>query len=262
MIMRDASGVGRRIELTDDDQSSAFLPIAEVEPVFKDVPSEPFDLRRPWLAVDDVKGLQEDVRAIKKIEQPAGVIIGSVIPGEAADKAGLKPRDIVLTVNGKEFSRNPVPDMMVMHFSRVIDDMKPGEAITLGVLRDDKKMDIPVTLGVSPRISSEMAHVFSPRLGLVTRDLVFADAYTRHIPQDTKGVMVALVKSGSPAALGSTPVQAGYLITKVDDTPVEDQKQFLDAVKKVEEKPDLKEMVFVVIQRTGETQVCRIDLTK
>jgi S1-C subfamily serine protease len=96
----------------------------------------------------------------------------------------------------------------------------------------------------------------------VTRDLVFADAYARKLPQDTKGVMVALVKSGSPASLGSTPVQAGFLITKVDDQPVENQKEFLEVLKKEEEKPDLKEMVFVVIQRSGETGVCRVDLTK
>jgi hypothetical protein len=74
--------------------------------------------------------------------------------------------------------------------------------------------------------------------------------------------MVALVKNGSPAALGTTPLQAGFLITKVDDQAVEDQKQFLDVLKSEEEKPDLKEMVFVVIQRSGETQVCRIDMTK
>jgi ATP phosphoribosyltransferase regulatory subunit HisZ len=33
-------------------------------------------------------------------------------------------------------------------------------------------------------------------------------------------------------------------------------------MKKEEAKPDLKEMVFVVIQSTGDTQVCRVDLTK
>jgi S1-C subfamily serine protease len=149
-----------------------------------------------------------------------------------------------------------------MHFSRQIEKHKPGDKITLGILRGGDKMDIPVTLGTSPRQAAEMAHVFSSKVGIVTRDLVFADAYSRRLPQDTKGVMVALVKNGSPAALGTTPLQAGLLITKVDDQPVENQKQLLEVLKSEEEKPDLKEMVFVVIQRSGETQVCRIDMTK
>ena len=261
MMLRDASGA-RRIELADDEQSSVFLPVAEVKAPLADVPNAPFDLRRPWLAVDDLTGLQEDIRALKNIQQPAGIVVGSVIPGECADKAGLKPKDIILTINGKQFSQNPVPEMMLMHFSRLIDEMKPGDKITLGVLRDGKTVDVPVTLGTSPKMSSEMAHIFSPKLGLVTRDLVFADAYQRHLPQDTKGVMVVLVKQGSPASLGTTPLRAGLLITKVDDQPVDTQQQFLDVMKKEEAKPDLKEMVFVVIQSTGDTQVCRVDLTK
>ena len=74
--------------------------------------------------------------------------------------------------------------------------------------------------------------------------------------------MVALVKQGSPASLGTTPLRAGLLITKVDDQSVDNQQQFLDVLKKEEAKTDLKEMVFVVIQSNGETQVCRVDLTK
>ena len=117
-----------------------------------------------------------------------------MIPNEAADKAGLKARDIILTVDGKEFSKSPVPDMMVMHFSRkILDDHKPDDKITLGILRDGKKMDIPMTLGTMPKKSYEMAHVFSEKLGIVTRDVVFDDLYSRRLPEDTKGVMVALV---------------------------------------------------------------------
>jgi len=129
-------------------------------------------------------------------------------------------------------------------------------------LRGNQKIDIPVTLGSSPKISAEMAHTFSAKLGVTTRDLVFSDLYSRKLSQDTKGVMVALVKQGSPASLGSTPLTAGALITKVDDQPVDNEQQFLDVLKKEEGKDDLKEMVFVVIQRSGETQVCRIDMTK
>ena len=233
--------------------------MSEVSAALKNIPDKPFDLRRPWLAIDEPTGLQEDVRALKKIDQPAGVVIGSVIPGEASDKAGLKARDIILTIDGKQFSTSPVADLMVTHFERAIDDKKPGDKITLGVLRDGQKMEIPLTLGEMPRIPSEMKHVFSPLVGITTRDLVFSDAYSRRLPQDTKGVMVALVKNGAPASLGSTPLQAGYLITMYMINPSMTSSNFLDTVDKESQKTDLKEMVFVVIQPTGQTQVCRVD---
>ena len=74
-----------------------------------------------------------------------------MIPDEAADKAGIKAGDIVLTVDGKEFSKSPVPEMMEMHFARVFDGLKPGDKITLGILRAGKRLEIPVTLGTSPK---------------------------------------------------------------------------------------------------------------
>jgi serine protease Do len=261
MVLREG-GAARRVELVDEEQSSVFLPNSEIGNALKDIPKEPFDQRRPWLAVDELTGLQEDVRELRKISQPSGVMVGTVIPNEDADKAGLKARDIILKVDDKEFSKNPVPEMMVMHFSRAMDNKKPGDTVKLTVLRDGKTVDVPVVLSELPKSSGEMPHVFSPRIGLVTRDLVFGDLYARRLPQDTKGVMVALVKTGSPASLGSTPIRGNLIITKVDDQPVENQKQFLEVMKKYEDKADVKEMVFVVIQTNGETQVCRVDMTK
>jgi S1-C subfamily serine protease len=252
----------RNISLTDDEQSSTFLPQDEIKDLFKNIPNDHFELRRPWLGVDQITGLQEEVRTLKNIDQTAGVIVSSVIANEAADKAGLKSSDIILTVNGKEFSKSPVAEHMVMHFSRMIEKMKPGDVVTLGVLRDGAKTDIKVTLKESPKQSSEVPHVFSAKVGVTTRDLVFADAYARRLPQDTKGVMIALVKNGSPASLGTTPLRTGYLVTKVDEEAIENNDQFLAAMKKLEENKEAKESVFVVIQPNGETTVCRIDLTK
>jgi serine protease Do len=261
MILRDGSGA-RNVQLIDDDQSSSYLPAEEVQDLFKNIPTQPFESPRPWLAVDELTGTSEDMRALKHIEQPAGVMIGSVIPNEPADKAGLQAQDIVLTVDGKEFSTSSIPELMVMHFSRALEKHAPGDKVVLGILRDGKKMDIPVTLGESPKTGGEMPYAFSPKVGVSTRDLVFGDAYARRLPQDTKGVMVALVKTGAPASLGSTPLRSGYLITKVNDQPINDQTDFTAAMKKIDDSPDMKEAVFVVIQSDGNTEVCRIDLTK
>jgi serine protease Do len=262
MLLRDSSGSTARVELLDDEQSSVFLPVSEVKKALTDIPKEPFDLRRAWLPVDELTGLDEDLRSLRKISQVAGVTVGSVIAGEAAEKAGLKAKDIILTVDGKEFSKSPVADMMVMHFNRLIDDKKPGDKVALGIWRDGTKLDIPVALGASPKTAAEMPLTYSSRVGLVTRDLVFFDAYVRHLPQDTKGVMIALVKQGSPAYNIQPPLQERYIITKVADQPVADQKEFLEIIKKEEAKADLKEMVFVAIAPNGQTGVYRVDLSK
>jgi hypothetical protein len=261
MLMRDKNGM-EAVQLIDEDQSSAYLPVEEVDNLFTNIPTAPFESPRAWLAVDGITGISEDIRALKNIKQNSGVMIGNVIANEPADKAGLQPQDIVLTLDGKPFSTSPVPELMVMHFSHALEMHKPGDTVTLGILRDGKAMTLKITLGEAPKSSGELAHVFSPRVGVTTRDLAFNDAYSRRLPQDTKGVMVALVKTGAPAALGSTPLHTGDMVTKVNDEPVDDQKQFLAAMKKIDDAPDQKEAVFVVIQPDGNTEVCHIDLTK
>lgn len=263
MYIRDPSGRGMQpIELLDVDQGSAYLPAEQIKTLFENIPTKPFQSPRAWLAVDGLTGISEDIRTLRDIKQPAGVMVGSVIANEAADKAGIQSQDLILAMDGKPFSENPVPEMMVQHFARTLEKHQPGDKITLGILRDGKKMDIPVTLGTSPKLASEQTFTYSAKVGVETRDLVYSDAYTRRLPQDTKGVMIALVKNGAPASLGSTPLHIGDLVTKVNEETIENQEQFLAAMKKIEAAPDQKEAVFVVIQSDGNTQVCHVDLTK
>lgn len=162
MILRDGTSA-RRVELTDEEQSSAFLPEEEIASLFKNIPTKPFDLKRPWIGVDEISGLQEDVKTLKNIEQPAAIMVGSVIPGESADKAGLQAQDIILTLDGKEFSKSPVAELMVMHFSRLMEKHKPGDEVTLGILRDGKKTDLKIKLAAAPKQPGEMPHTFSKK---------------------------------------------------------------------------------------------------
>ncbi|MEI8197203.1 MAG: hypothetical protein WCI73_14995, partial [Phycisphaerae bacterium] len=94
------------------------------------------------------------------------------------------------------------------------------------------------------------------------RDLAFNDTYTRKLPETQKGVMIALVKQGAPASLGQTALKQGFLITRLNDQEVENQKQFLQLLEAATTNADQKEVVFRVIRQDGETQVCRIDLSK
>ncbi|MEI8196838.1 MAG: PDZ domain-containing protein, partial [Phycisphaerae bacterium] len=122
-------GNSARVQIKDDDQGAAFLPWEEVKEAFTDVPKEPFDARRPWLGIDGSTGMDEDLRTQFGIEQIAGLSVGSVIPGMPADKAGLHSTDIILTVDGKEFSESPVPDIMLSHFSRAMERTKIGQEV-------------------------------------------------------------------------------------------------------------------------------------
>ena len=67
----------------------------------------------------------------------AQVVVSQVTPESAADAAGLRPGDVLLTLNGQPMPR---------YLPGWLRDQKPGEAITLHVQRENNYLDLTFTL--------------------------------------------------------------------------------------------------------------------
>jgi hypothetical protein len=68
-----------------------------------------------------------------------GVLVGDVTPGTGAADAGIKADDRLMTWNGQEITDiYKWMDLMSKH--------KPGDVVTVGVLRDGKTIPMKVTL--------------------------------------------------------------------------------------------------------------------
>lgn len=74
-----------------------------------------------------------------------GAVVSDVMPGGPADKAGIRPRDIIVKVDGKTLdSESALAEALNAH--------KPGDKVTLTIARDSSKTeDVSVTLGEAPR---------------------------------------------------------------------------------------------------------------
>lgn len=89
---------------------------------------------KPWLGVHVVnikKGMGLPVKS--------GVIIVRFPPNSPAQRAGLKPGDIILKINR-------VPVESILDMQKVIFNLSPGDTIVLEVLRDNKRYQARVTL--------------------------------------------------------------------------------------------------------------------
>ena len=73
------------------------------------------------------------------IYSPSGQQGLAVLAGSAAEKAGLKINDIVLSVNGEEIS----PEK---NLARLVSQCKPGEEISLKIVREGKEMEVKAVL--------------------------------------------------------------------------------------------------------------------
>jgi serine protease Do len=74
------------------------------------------------------------------LDKPQGALVSSVEPGGPADKAGIKPGDVLLAVNGKTVDRSAeLPPLVAA--------VKPGSKATFDVWRDGAKHSLAVTVG-------------------------------------------------------------------------------------------------------------------
>ncbi len=97
---------------------------------------------RGWIGV----GVQEVTKELAesfKLLKAGGVLISQVERGGPADKAGVKPGDILLAVND-----NPVADSTGM--LNLIASLQPGQLAKLKLAREQAETDVTVTVGRRP----------------------------------------------------------------------------------------------------------------
>jgi serine protease Do len=150
-----------------------------------------------------------------------GILVGGVLPGSPAEKAGLKEGDVIIgyagdkIVNGSSFrlkvatSETSKPQDLVY----VREGKERKTSITPApeekVVFDEEKQDGSPTGSAPSAVAKAEVDGFGLELQPLTADL----AKALGMPVGQKGLLVASVKEGSPAA--EEGIQEGDVITKV-----------------------------------------------
>jgi putative serine protease PepD len=88
----------------------------------------------------DVADLTEELRSRFSVEADSGALVTEVVPGSAADDAGLEVGDVIVEIDGEEVEAAPdVRDGVVSH--------DPGDRIDLEIERAGERQTITVELG-------------------------------------------------------------------------------------------------------------------
>jgi serine protease DegQ len=98
---------------------------------------------RGWIGVE-VQDITADIAESFKLPSANGALIAGVVRGAPAEKAGVKPGDILLAVDA-----NPVLDSNSM--LNLIAALEPGKDATLKILRNRNEMQIKVNVGKRPK---------------------------------------------------------------------------------------------------------------
>lgn len=159
---------------------------------------------RGWLGLH-IQSIDEQLAGLLGLDRAAGALVTEPIPGDPADQAGLKTRDVITAINGEQVIDSN-------DFARRIGAMDPGANVTLTIIRNGEQMDIQVTLGTMPGQRATTAQVGPgeqpPEVGL---GLQVGTAGNGDI------TVVGMNPDGTAAAAG---LREGDVIEAVDDTTI------------------------------------------
>jgi serine protease Do len=174
-----------------------------------------------------------------------GVLCNEIVSGSPADKAGLKPGDVITTFNGQ-----PVVSVPTFRLDVAASDV--GRSYPLTYYRDGKEQTTKVMPAPSDKVvfeqegrsarESEERPSVSPKttindFGLEVQPLTAELARPLGLPADLQGLLISSVKEGSVAE--AEGLEAGMVITKVVQNqkiqPVKSVKEFQELAKKSDE---------------------------
>jgi serine protease Do len=204
------------------------IPAEQVKPII-DTLMKGAPIKRGYLGVG-IQPITEDIASALGLPKNVGEIISTVSPGQPAAKAGVKPGDVVVKVNGQDVS----PDQTL---SYLVANVAPGSNVRLDIIRDGKPVSVAAVAGTRPS-EDEIAATLGQdndggvpdedgdqvqtgaanALGLSVTPLTPQIARTLGFAADASGVVVVSVDPASDAA--QKGLRRGDLIVSINRAPV------------------------------------------
>jgi serine protease Do len=189
-----------------------------------------------------------------KAPDTSGALVQDVTPGAPADKAGLKPGDVIRKFDGRTV--NDSSDLPALAASA-----PPGTPVTLEVLRNGQTLEKKITVEQRPSDLSYAAGAKKPPTegplrGIAVQNLTPPLRQQLGISLDVRGVVVTAVAPDSAAA---QYLEQGDVILSIDHHDVTSVTDFNKFASEAKGKALLRivhqgQAVFVVISAEGENQ--------
>ncbi|MBI1290507.1 PDZ domain-containing protein [bacterium] len=198
-------------------------------------------------------GLQPTLRHGDRRE---GVLINTILKGSPAEKAEIKPGDLLLSVNGKSVEGRFAEDLPTIN--QLLATLEIGKPAALKVLRSGEEKVIELT-------PEEREPGFIPEhevreWGMSAADLNIWAALS--MARDTKtGVLVTAFRAGGPLAKAKPELRAGDVIIELDGKPVTGVKElqsFTDTT--LGEDKEKSVPVLVKFERGGEQLLSVVEI--
>ncbi|HLG21324.1 MAG TPA: DegQ family serine endoprotease [Candidatus Manganitrophaceae bacterium] len=200
---------------------------------------------RGWLGVS----IQEVTPQLAKefgLKEARGALIGDVLPGSPAEKAGFQRGDVIIEFMGQDIANST-------HLRNLVARTPVGAKGKVKVVRDKKEKEMEVTIDEQPKEIArggpeEEGEKMSAALsGFEVRNLTPELAQQLGLGRGEKGVVVFKVEPGSAA--DEAGLLRGDLIMEINRKPVRNMDDYEEVASKIKKE----EVILLLINRQGKT---------
>lgn len=185
---------------------------------------------RAWLGVT-IQPISHELAQKFGLESTEGALVTEVVEDSPAEKAGIKPKDVIVEFDGIEI-KNP------NHLKNTVSTSEVGKEVEVTVIRDGEEKTLEVELAELTEEVLAKAQGRGSEKSYTSSDFGFSvQNLTEELAEKfgyegKKGVIISEIKPGSPA--DDAGLQVGYLIQEVENSSVENVEEFRESMGEVE----------------------------
>ncbi len=167
---------------------------------------------RPWLGVSG-QAVTGEMASTLGLDRPRGLLVGSVYPGTAADRAGLRQGDAILTVDGVSINDET-------SLSYTVGTHRAGDSVTIAYQRGGAVHSVKTAVEPPPATPARDEQTLKgvhPFDGAVVLNLSPAVAIELGGNPFARGVLISQIKGGLSVNAGFRP---GDVVREVNGRPI------------------------------------------
>jgi len=170
------------------------------------------------------------------LKETRGAFVSEVIPGTAAEKAGIREEDVILKFDGQEIK--DMPDLQIKVANTPI-----GKKVSIVVWREKKELLLPMVISEMPS-DEVLAKAAQQEEGLwrgMRVSTMTPEIRERLNITDSEGVVVISVEPGSPAA--EAGISAGIVIKKIDGKDVKNLSTYKNLINSMPSEKNVRLLI-------------------
>lgn len=192
------------------------IPVNIVKKVIEDIRNYG-EIQRAYLGIS-FQEINSKLAEEKGLQEVKGIYVQEVLEDGAADDAGIKQGDVIVSVNNVQVNSKAA-------LLEIVGTHRPGDKVTVMVMRDNKLKEYDVTLKNRSGNTDVVKKDNLNGLGASFETLSAEELNTLKI---THGIKVTKLENGK---LSSAGIRTGFIIMYIDKEPVktvEDLNDFLN----------------------------------